>query len=69
MKKSLHGLEREKADLEDVILSPVVRPYIEVPEEIDTVTHGKQVIAEIRQQTTPYAILKNLGCLPPKEEI
>ncbi len=69
MKKSLRGLERKKADLEDVILTPVSRPDIEVPGEIMTIAHGKQVIAEIRQQTTPYAILKNLNCLPPKEEL
>jgi len=68
MKKALHGFGKVKADLEDVILAPTVRPDIEIPDDIESASQGKEVIAHIRQQTTPYAILKNLDCLPPKEE-
>jgi len=68
MKKALRDLGKNEVVLEDVILSGVVRPDIAVPPHIRTRTHGQQVIAEIRQDTTPYAILKNLGAMPPKEE-
>ena len=69
MKKALRSLGKNEVVLEAVIFTGIVRPDITVPPHIRTRAQGQQIIAEIRQDTTPYAILKNLGAMPPKEEI
>ncbi|MFN3226829.1 MAG: hypothetical protein ACE360_11340 [Hyphomicrobiales bacterium] len=63
MKKALRSLDHSKR------LSMIpVRATVEIPEEVETRAQGKQIIADICQATTPYAILKELDGLPPQEE-
>ena len=64
MKKALNGLGEE-----NVVLKMVFEQKAAIPSHIKTREDGLQIIAEIRHETSPYAILKNLGAVPPKEEI
>ena len=63
MKKALNGLGEE-----NVVLKMVFEQKASIPQHIKTREDGLQTIAEIRHETSPYAILKNLGSVPPKEE-
>ena len=63
MKKALNGFGKTNV----VLKTPFVQKA-NIPTHIKTREEGLQAIAEIRHATSPYAILKNLGSIPPKEE-
>jgi len=64
MKKALNGLGET-----NVILKMPFVQRVNIPEHIKNREDGFHIIAEIQRATSPYAILNNLGSLPPKEEV
>lgn len=52
----------------DGVMAGVFTRKAVIPAHIETRAEGRKVITEIRHQTTPYAILKELDGFPPKEE-
>lgn len=67
---ALHGMKRALRTFgeTDIVKSGIFTHNGHIPEHIETREDGAEIIAEIRQATTPYAILKNLGGYPPREE-
>ncbi len=66
----LHGMKRAARTLDetDIAKYEIFARKGRVPKHIETRDEASEIIAEIRQATTPYAILKNLGGYPPREE-
>ena len=63
MKKAVNSLGRT-----DPLIEGVFARKAAIPPHIKSRKYGHQIIAEIRHRSSPYAILKNLGGVPPKEE-
>lgn len=63
MGKALSGLDKANE-----LLDPVVMRKGNVPPHIASQREGRRAIAELRQATTPYAILAHLDGFPAKED-
>ena len=68
--KALHAMKLALRGLGEVdaLRLGVFERKADIPAHIETREDGMAVIAEIRDATRPYAILKNLGGYPPREE-
>lgn len=68
--KALHRMTKALRSLDesDGVMAGVFARKAEIPPHIESRAEGRQIIADIRHQTTPYAILKELDGFPPKEE-
>lgn len=67
---ALHDMRRplNAIDHEDAIMGTVLARDGQVPPHITGKRQGLNKIREIQHETSPYGVLKHLGCVPPKEE-
>ena len=63
MKQALPGL-----DDQDALIGQVLKRNGTVPPHITSKRQGLNKLRELHHETSPFAILKQLGCVPPKEE-
>ncbi len=63
MSRALRAFDEREGFMSDVFVRKAA-----IPAHIKTRATGREQIADIRQATTPYAILKELDAAPPKEE-